>query len=54
MTPHVLRHTCATWMLQAGVDLWKVAGVLGASEDMIRRVYGHHAADYLRDAVRAI
>ena len=54
VTPHVLRHTCATWMLQAGVDLWKVAGVLGASEDMIRRVYGHHAADYLRDAVRAI
>ncbi len=40
VTPHVLRHTRATWLFQAGVDLWKVAGALGASEDMIRRVDG--------------
>ncbi len=54
VTPHVLRHTRATWLFLAGVDLWKVAGALGASEDMIRRVDGRHAADYPRDPVRAI
>jgi integrase len=30
-TPHILRHTCATLMLQAGVSTWDVAGVLGTS-----------------------
>ena len=27
-----------------------VAGLLGTSEAMIRKVYGHHAIDHLRDA----
>jgi len=30
-----------------------VAGVLGASKDVIRRTYGHHAHDHLRHAVAA-
>jgi integrase len=53
VTPHVLRHTCATWLLQNGRPIWEVAGYLGAGEDMIRRVYGHHAPDYLRGAAEA-
>jgi integrase len=53
VTPHVLRHTCATMMLQHGVSVYDVAGVLGASEDVIRRTYGHHAHDHLRRAVAA-
>lgn len=51
VTPHILRHTCATWMLHAGVPMWQVAGVLGATEDIVRSTYGHHATEYLRDAV---
>ncbi len=51
--PHVLRHTCATMLLQLGVTVYDVAGVLGASEEVIRRTYGHHAHDHLRHAVAA-
>ena len=51
VTPHVLKHTCATLMLQAGVSTWDVAGVLGTSEDIIRQTYGHHSVEHLRRAV---
>ncbi len=40
-------------LLQLGVSVYDVAGVLGASEDVIRRTYGHHAHDHLRHAVAA-
>jgi integrase len=53
VTPHVLRHTCATMLLQLGVSVYDVAGVLGASEEVVRRTYGHHAQDHLRLAVAA-
>jgi site-specific recombinase XerD len=43
IVPHVLRHTCATWMLQRGVSVYDVAGVLGRSEAVIRKTYGDHA-----------
>ncbi len=53
-TPHDLRRTCATWMVQDGVQLEKVARYLGATKDMIEKVYGHHSPDYLRDAAKAL
>jgi len=53
VTPHILRHTCATMLLQLGVSVYNVAGVLGTTEDVIRRTYGHHAQDHLRQAVAA-
>ena len=53
VTPHILRHTCATWLLQAGVTTFEVAGVLGCGEDVIRRVYGHHERGHLHAAVGA-
>lgn len=52
--PHDLRHTCATWMMQAGVKPSRVAGVLATTEKMIERVYGHHSPDYLQDAISAL
>jgi integrase len=52
VTPHVLKHTCATQMLQAGISTWDVAGVLGTSEAVIRKTYGHHSVEHLRRAVR--
>jgi integrase len=29
VTPHILRHTCATWLMQAGVSVWDAAGFFG-------------------------
>jgi integrase len=54
VTPHFLRHTCATWLVQAGVDLWEVAGFLGMTVEIIQRVYGHHAPDYMENAKAAL
>lgn len=50
VTPHVLRHTAATWLLQRGVEPWTVAGYLGMSIETLSRIYGHHHPDYLRAA----
>ena len=50
VTPHTLKHTSITWMLQRGVSTWEAAGYYGTSEAVIRNVYGHHATDYLRAA----
>ena len=51
VTPHVLKHTCATLMLQNRVSTWDVAGVLGTSEAVIRKTYGHHSVEHFRRAV---
>lgn len=52
-TPHALRHTCATWMVMAGVPVAEVARFLGDTEKMVERVYGKHSPDYLRRAAKA-
>lgn len=54
ITPHVLRHTAATWLLQAGVDKYEAGGFIGATADTIDRTYGHHHPDYLRGAAAAM
>ncbi|NCC03552.1 MAG: site-specific integrase [Proteobacteria bacterium] len=53
-SPHVLRHTAATWLVMDGVPLREVARLLGNSEAMVEKVYGKHAPDYLRRAVAAL
>lgn len=52
VTPHILRHTCITWMLQRGVPIWEVAGFVGASEKVIRDTYGHHSPEHMPAAKR--
>jgi integrase len=54
VTPHTLRHTSATWMMQAGVDVWQAAGFLGMTVEMLERVYGHHHPDYQVEAAGAL
>jgi integrase len=54
VTPHTLRHTAATWLMQRGVPIWQAAGYLGMSAQMIERTYGHHHPDYMRGAATAI
>jgi integrase len=53
VTPHVLRHTCATWLMQRGVPLWEAAGYLQMTPETLQRVYGHHHPDFLRGAAQA-
>ena len=50
VTPHVLEHTCITWLLQNRVPIWEVAGFVGTSEKVIRDTYGHHSPDHLNAA----
>ncbi len=45
VTPHVLRHTRITLLLRQGVSTWDVGTLVGASEKVIRDVYGHPRAD---------
>ena len=54
VTPHTLRHTAATWLMQSGVKTWEAAGFLAMSEKMLIEVYGHHHPDHMREAARAL
>ena len=53
-SPHVLRHTAATWLVMDGVPLSEVARLLGDSEKTVETVYGKHSPDYLRRAVNSL
>lgn len=53
VTPHILRHTCATWLLRARVRPWEVAKYLGTTEKVIEATYGHHSPDFLQGAAKA-
>lgn len=50
VTPHTMRHTRATWLMQAGVGMWEAAGHLGMTPRVLETVYGHHAPDFQDNA----
>lgn len=52
--PHTLRHTCATWLMQAGVEIWQAAGFLGMTAEMLEKTYGHHSPSYQQQAADAV
>jgi integrase len=54
VSPHTLKHTAATWLMQAGTDPWQAAGFLSTSVATLLRVYGHHHPDYQREAAENI
>lgn len=54
ISPHTLRHTAATWLMQRGADPWQAAGYLGMSLEVLLNTYGHHHPDHLSDAVEKI
>jgi hypothetical protein len=51
---HDLRHTCATRMVPAGVDLYKVQRLLGHKSPIMTQRYAHHYPESLRDGVEAL
>ncbi|MGA0604685.1 tyrosine-type recombinase/integrase [Phenylobacterium sp. VNQ135] len=54
VTPHWMRHTAATWLMEAGVDMWLASGYLGMSTATLEKHYGHHRPDYQAAASRGI
>jgi integrase len=50
--PHLLRHTRATHLLQAGVPIYDVAKLLGDALATVDRVYGHHSSERLFESLR--
>ncbi len=53
--PHVItRHTCATWLMQNGADLWDAADFLGMTVKQLEETYGHHHIDHQKSAASAI
>jgi integrase len=54
VSPHTLKHTAATWLMQNGTDPWQAAGFLSTSIQTLLRVYGHHHPNYQREAAENI
>ena len=51
ITLHTLRHTCASWLINAGVDLYTVGRILGHSSPLTTARYAHLADESLKRAV---
>ena len=49
-----LRHTFATRLVQAGIDLYKVQQLLGHKSPIMTQRYAHHYPESLRDGVKIL
>ena len=52
--PHDLRHTCAAWLVQAGVNIREVAELLRHSDIQVTMRYAHLSPDNVRSAVEKL
>lgn len=54
VTPHWLRHTAATWLMEQGADIWDACGYLGMTPKTLVDNYGHHRPDHQAGAIKAL
>lgn len=46
ITPHILKHSATTWLLQSGMDIWSVSGLTSTGTKTLETVYGHHSLEF--------
>jgi len=51
---HLLKHTCCSWLVQAGVSYEAVAKLVGTRAETIRKHYGHLSPEHLEAAARVL
>lgn len=54
ITPHWLRHTCATWLMENDCPLWDAAAYTGMSMAVLEKHYGHHRSGHQGRALAAL
>ena len=55
VSPHILRHSAATWLAMGGIPLEQIARLLGHTDPRITaRTYAKFSPDYLKSAVDAL
>lgn len=55
VTPHMLRHSAAVWMAEAGIPIPEIAQYLGHTNPATTfRVYARYSPEYLRKAAKAL
>lgn len=52
VTPHIWRHSVATWLMQKGTNESDVADYLGMTVETLHRVYRHHRPDHSKSVHR--
>lgn len=50
ITPHVLRHTGCTWLVEDGVPYEEIGKMAGDTAEVIENTYGHHSPAFLKRA----
>ncbi|ENN89107.1 Phage integrase family protein [Rhizobium freirei PRF 81] len=53
VTPHTLRHTRATWLANAGIDVQEAASSLGITTEEFERTYLHNDPEFQQNAANA-
>ena len=54
VSPHVLRHTAASWAMQGGANAYAAADYLGMTVETLERTYGHLRPGHHAGVTRAI
>ena len=53
VTPHWMRHTAATWLMERDVEPWAAAGFMGMTPTVLETTYGHHRPSHQSAVTRA-